>query len=94
MGIVLTSNDICKNCKFYQQLYTKVKTRFKTAMGRCTNEQKTARNTRKFLINSEYCEFWEQGKDKMAEQDKCIREVISDIHTKLTQILEILEAEE
>lgn len=94
MERIFTSCEICKSCKFYKQLYVKDKTRFRTAVGLCTNKEKSGRNIRSLSLNITHCEFWEQGEDKTVEQKECIREVISDMHTKLTQILEILENEE
>ncbi len=46
MGNLLTSRDICKNCKYYIAHYTKDKTRFKTIMGHCSNIKKNARYKR------------------------------------------------
>lgn len=94
MGLVLTSNDICKNCKYYQALYTKEKTRFKTLFGRCICDGLISRNKRSISPTAKHCDFREQCKDKTFEQNASIRKEISDMRKKLTQILEILENEE
>ena len=94
MGLVLTSNDICKNCKYYQALYTKEKTRFKTIIGRCICDELTTRNNRRISTVAEHCDFWEQCEDKSSEQSVSIRKEITDMRKKLSQILEILENEE
>lgn len=92
MGLVLTSCDNCKNCKYYQAFYVKDKTRYKTAIGRCTNG-KIADHNRKISPVAAYCEFKEQAEDKTYEQNVSIRAEITDMRKKLTQILEILENE-
>ena len=94
MRRIFTSCEICKSCKFYQQFYIKDKTRFRAAMGQCTNEQKSGRNIRRLSLDITHCEFWEQREEMAGERNEHIHEVISDMHTKLTQILEILENEE
>lgn len=91
MGLVLTSNDICKNCKYYQALYTKEKTRFKSIMGRCMHNEMITRNNRKIFPIAKPCDYWEQCEDKAVKQNESIRQEITDMRKKLTQILEILE---
>ncbi len=94
MGLVLTSNDICKNCKYYQALYTKRKMRFKTLIGHCMHHEITKRNTRSISPTAKHCDFREQCEDNTFERNVSIRKEISDMRKKLTQILEILENEE
>lgn len=94
MGLVLTSNDICKNCKYYQALYTKEKTRFKSVLGRCMHQEIITRNNRRISSVAEHCDLREQCEDKSSEQSVSIRKEIIDMRKKLTQILEILENEE
>lgn len=93
MGLLLTSCDICKKCKFYQALYTKEETRYKTLMGRCINDNVTRHRKKNFpdIIN---CEFMEQVANNTSEQNASIRKEITDMRKKLTQILEILENKE
>lgn len=93
MGLVLTSSDICKNCKYYQALYTKEKTRYKTLIGRCINDELITRNNRKISTVAKHCDFWEQREDNTSAQNESIRKEITDMRKKLTQILEILENE-
>lgn len=92
MGLVLTSCNICKKCKFYKALYTKEATRFKTITGYCFNENITWHN-RKISVTMANCEFMEQYEDKTSGQRESIRKEITDMRKKLTQILEILENE-
>ena len=94
MGLVLTSNDICKNCKYYKALYTKEKTRFKTLIGRCICDGVISRNKRSIYTTAKHCDFREQCEDKSSEENVSIRKEITDMRKKLTQILEILENEE
>lgn len=82
MGLVITSCEICKNCKFYQSFYIKEKTRYKTVIGRCINDKKIDRHTRKISPTMDYCEFKQLTKNDTSEQRESIRKEITDMRKK------------
>lgn len=84
----------CKNCKYYVALYTKEKTRFKTIMGYCINEENARGNRRRYFTKDDCCRHWEQCKSDGAQLNKSVSEVIFAIQKQLSQILEILENDE
>ena len=91
--MILTSYEICKNCKYYVPLYVKDKDRFKTIIGYCVYSAKTARNRQKPFTDGKQCEFKEQQENNIDEQNKSVRQVILKMQNQLTQILNILQRE-
>ena len=85
----MKEEKFCKDCVHYKQHYIKCPSGFQPLDGHCFfRGQKFIRRFDKG------CEKWEMREENRAEQEKTLKEILSEMSDRLEKLIQILQDEE